>query len=65
MLSSSKTSSSEKYIAVNLANRYEESFTRSEMQKIKDEVTEFDKKTRTMLGLLNKIHSTPATQSTP
>lgn len=33
------------------------------MQKIKDEVTEFDKKTRTMLGLLNKIHSTPTAQS--
>lgn len=29
-------------------------------QKIKDQVNEFDKKTRSMVGLLNKIHSTPA-----
>jgi len=29
-------------------------------EKIKDQVTEFDKKTRTMVGLLNKIHSTPS-----
>ncbi|KAF9534474.1 translin [Crepidotus variabilis] len=29
-------------------------------EKIKDQVTELDKKTRTMVGLLNKIHSTPA-----
>ncbi|KAH8104551.1 Translin [Cristinia sonorae] len=28
-------------------------------EKIKDQVTEFDKKTRTMTGLLNRIHSTP------
>ncbi|KAI0078276.1 Translin [Panus rudis PR-1116 ss-1] len=31
-------------------------------EKIKDQVTEFDKKTRTMLGLLNKIHSTPTAE---
>ena len=31
---------------------------------IKDQVTELDKKTRTMLGLLNKIHSTPRDQRT-
>ncbi|CAL1713075.1 unnamed protein product [Somion occarium] len=31
-------------------------------EKIKDQVTEFDKKTRTMTGLLNKIHSTPTAQ---
>jgi predicted translin family RNA/ssDNA-binding protein len=29
-------------------------------EKIKDQVTELDKKTRTMVGLLNKIHSTPS-----
>ncbi|KAF9816934.1 hypothetical protein IEO21_03808 [Rhodonia placenta] len=28
-------------------------------EKIKDQVTEFDKKTRTINGMLNKIHSTP------
>ncbi|PPR01150.1 hypothetical protein CVT26_016051 [Gymnopilus dilepis] len=28
-------------------------------EKVKDQVNEFDKKTRTMSGLLNKIHSTP------
>ncbi|KZP33607.1 Translin, partial [Athelia psychrophila] len=28
-------------------------------EKIKDQVTELDKKTRTMAGLLNKVHSTP------
>lgn len=28
-------------------------------QKIRDQVTELDKKTRTVVGLLNKIHSTP------
>jgi hypothetical protein len=32
-------------------------------QKIKDQVTELDKKTRTMVGLLNKIHSTPSKSS--
>ncbi|KAI0086494.1 Translin [Irpex rosettiformis] len=31
-------------------------------EKIKDQVTEFDKKTRVMTGLLNKIHSTPTNQ---
>ncbi|KAH9841539.1 Translin [Rhodofomes roseus] len=31
-------------------------------EKIKDQVTEFDKKTRTLTGLLNKIHSTPPSQ---
>ncbi|GJE97175.1 Translin domain-containing protein [Phanerochaete sordida] len=31
-------------------------------EKIKDEVAELDKKTRTMSGLLNRIHSTPAEQ---
>jgi len=30
--------------------------------KIKDIVTEFDKKTRVMTGILNKIHATPSTQ---
>ncbi|KDQ25776.1 hypothetical protein PLEOSDRAFT_1044661 [Pleurotus ostreatus PC15] len=29
-------------------------------EKIRDQVTVFDKKTRTMVGLLNKIHSTPS-----
>ncbi|KAF9464171.1 Translin [Collybia nuda] len=29
-------------------------------EKIKDQVTELDKKTRTMVGVLNKIHSTPS-----
>ncbi|KIM89358.1 hypothetical protein PILCRDRAFT_221784 [Piloderma croceum F 1598] len=29
-------------------------------EKIKDQVTELDKKARTMVGLLNKIHSTPS-----
>jgi hypothetical protein len=33
------------------------------LQKIKDQVTELDKKTRTMVGLLNKIHSTPSKSS--
>lgn len=32
-------------------------------QQIKDQVTELDKKTRTMVGLLNKIHSTPSGSS--
>ncbi|TRM60655.1 Translin [Schizophyllum amplum] len=31
-------------------------------EKIKDQVTELDKKTRTMTGLLNKIHSTPTSE---
>ncbi|KZT12025.1 Translin [Laetiporus sulphureus 93-53] len=31
-------------------------------EKIKDQVTEFDKKTRTLSGMLNKIHSTPTDQ---
>ncbi|EMD39967.1 hypothetical protein CERSUDRAFT_132670 [Gelatoporia subvermispora B] len=31
-------------------------------EKIKDEVNEFDKKTRTLCGLLNKIHSTRSEQ---
>ncbi|KAI0785262.1 Translin [Abortiporus biennis] len=34
-------------------------------EKIKDQVTEFDKKTRTMSGLLNKIHSTPSAELPP
>ncbi|KAF9565663.1 Translin [Agrocybe pediades] len=29
-------------------------------EKIKEQVNELDKKTRTMIGILNKIHSTPA-----
>ncbi|TCD66619.1 hypothetical protein EIP91_001129 [Steccherinum ochraceum] len=29
-------------------------------EKIKDQVAEFDKKTRTMSGILNRIHSTPS-----
>jgi len=29
-------------------------------ERIKDQVNELDKKTRTMMGLLNKIHSTPS-----
>ncbi|KAL6302770.1 Translin [Sparassis latifolia] len=32
-------------------------------EKIKDQVTEFDKKTRTLCGMLNKIHATPSDQS--
>ncbi|KZT19478.1 Translin [Neolentinus lepideus HHB14362 ss-1] len=31
-------------------------------EKIKDEVSELDKKTRSMVGFLNKIHSTPLEQ---
>ncbi|GBE84924.1 Translin-1 [Sparassis crispa] len=31
-------------------------------EKIKDQVTEFDKKTRTLCGMLNKIHATPSDQ---
>ncbi|PCH40129.1 Translin [Wolfiporia cocos MD-104 SS10] len=31
-------------------------------EKIKDQVTELDKKTRTLSGMLNKIHSTPTGQ---
>ncbi|KAL1715363.1 Translin [Schizophyllum commune] len=31
-------------------------------EKIKEQVTELDKKTRTMTGLLNKIHSTPSAE---
>ncbi|TRM56135.1 Translin [Schizophyllum amplum] len=31
-------------------------------EKIKDQVTELDKKARTMTGLLNKIHSTPTNE---
>jgi len=34
-------------------------------EKIKDHVSEFDKKTRTMTGTLNKIHSTPTTELPP
>ena len=34
------------------------------IQKIKEQVAELDKKTRTMSGLLNKIHSTPSAQRT-
>lgn len=30
------------------------------IQKIRDQVGEFDKKTRTMSGILNRIHSTPS-----
>ncbi len=32
-------------------------------QKIKEQVTEFDKKTRTLTGILNRIHSTRSDQS--
>jgi hypothetical protein len=32
-------------------------------QSIKEQVNELDKKTRTMIGLLNKIHSTPSAGS--
>ncbi|KAI0732016.1 Translin [Fomitopsis betulina] len=32
-------------------------------EKIKEQVTDFDKKTRTLIGLLNKIHSTPPNQA--
>jgi hypothetical protein len=32
-------------------------------QKLKEQVTELDKKTRTMAGVLNKIHSTPSDSS--
>lgn len=32
-------------------------------QRIKEQVTEFDKKTRTLLGILNRIHSTRSEQS--
>ncbi|KAH9950534.1 Translin [Amylocystis lapponica] len=31
-------------------------------EKIKEQVVEFDKKTRTLSGMLNKIHSTPSEQ---
>ncbi|KAI5826001.1 Translin [Schizophyllum commune Tattone D] len=31
-------------------------------ERIKEQVTELDKKTRTMTGLLNKIHSTPSAE---
>lgn len=31
----------------------------SNWQKIKDQVAELDKKTRTIVGLINKVHSTP------
>ncbi|KIK03351.1 hypothetical protein K443DRAFT_676835 [Laccaria amethystina LaAM-08-1] len=34
-------------------------------ENIKDQVNEFDKKTRTMVGLLNKIHSTPCFGEVP
>jgi hypothetical protein len=33
------------------------------LQSIKEQVNELDKKTRTMIGLLNKIHSTPSAAS--
>lgn len=32
-------------------------------QKIKEQVTDLDKKTRNMVGILNKIHSTPSESS--
>lgn len=32
-------------------------------QKIKEQVTEFDKKTRTLSGILNRVHSTRSEQS--
>jgi hypothetical protein len=37
------------------------------LQRIKEQVNELDKKTRTIIGLLNKVHSTPsaASQSYP
>jgi len=39
-------------------------FLLTEVQKIRDEVHELDKKTRMMAGVLNKLHSTPPDQST-
>ena len=36
----------------------------TEVQKIRDEVHELDKKTRMMAGILNRLHSTPPDQST-
>lgn len=36
-----------------------EVFLLTEVQKIRDEVHDLDKKTRMMAGILNKIHSTP------
>lgn len=32
-------------------------------EKIKEQVTDLDKKTRNMVGVLNKIHSTPPESS--
>lgn len=39
-------------------------FSLTKVQKIRDEVHDLDKKTRTMAGILNKLHSTPPDQST-
>lgn len=33
------------------------------LQKLRDQGTEFEKKTRAIVGLLNKIHSTPSHSS--
>lgn len=38
-------------------------FSLTKVQKIRDEVHDLDKKTRTMAGMLNKLHSTPPNQS--
>ena len=39
--------------------------TRVSEQKIKEQVNEFDKRARTMVGLLNRIHVTPMDASEP
>lgn len=49
-----KTQSFETFVASFL-----EVFFLTEVQKIRDEVHDLDKKTRMMAGILNKIHSTP------
>lgn len=41
-----------------------EVFFLTEVQKIRDEVHELDKKTRMMAGILNKLHSTPPDKGT-
>ena len=37
-------------------------FSLTKVQKIRDEVHDLDRKTRTMAGMLNKLHSTPSDQ---
>ena len=44
-----------------VTNFFEVSFL-TEVQKIRDEVHDLDKKTRMMAGILNKLHSTPPDQ---